>query len=138
MNGGTFMRSIIISINQQHVDKILQGIKKFEYRTKVAKKDIDSLIIYCTFPTKKIVAKVKIKSIISGTPDEVWTKTSSFSGISREFFDQYFNKRSTAFAYELGEVQVFDEPLDLISFVITSAPQSFVYYNVSWLTIQFF
>ena len=37
---------ILISINPKHVAKILSGEKKFEYRTKAAKKDVDSLIIY--------------------------------------------------------------------------------------------
>ena len=50
------MRKILISINPEHVAKILSGEKKFEYRTKDAKRDVDSLIIYETTPVKRVVA----------------------------------------------------------------------------------
>lgn len=48
------MRKIIISINPEHVDNIIIETKKYEYRTKVAKKDINKLIIYETMPIKKL------------------------------------------------------------------------------------
>lgn len=53
------MKRILISINHQYVERILDGTKKYEFRTKAAKQDIDGLIIYSTYPTKKVVAKVK-------------------------------------------------------------------------------
>ena len=57
------MCKILISINPEHVEKIIAGIKRYEFRTKVAKRDIDAIIIYCTYPTKKVLAEVKIKSM---------------------------------------------------------------------------
>lgn len=121
------MNKILISINPEYVDLILRKIKRFEYRTKVAKKDIDSLIIYCTFPTKKVLAEVKIKSILSCTPSDLWERTKDYSGVSKEFFMKYFEGRSIAHAYELGEVIQFAKPKDLIDFGCSYAPQSYVY-----------
>lgn len=121
------MSKILISINPEYVDLIFRKIKKYEYRTKVAKKDIDSLIIYCTFPTKKVLAEVKIKSILAYTPVELWEKTKDFSGISEEFFMKYFKGRSIAYAYELGEVIQFSQPMDLVDFGCSFAPQSYIY-----------
>lgn len=121
------MRKILISINPVHVEKIIAGIKKYEYRTKVAKKDIDAIIIYCTYPTKKVLAEVKIKSILSDDPDKLWERTKNFSGISKAFFDSYFKDRKIAYAYELGEIIKYNEPKELIDFGCVAAPQSYMY-----------
>ena len=63
------MRKILISINPEHVAKILSGEKKFEYRTKAAKRDVDSLIIYETTPVKRVVAEAKIIEVIELPPE---------------------------------------------------------------------
>lgn len=131
------MSRILISINPDHVKNIVSGIKKFEYRTRVAKQDIDSIIVYCTSPTKKVLAEVTIDGIIKGTPDELWKKTCDFSGITREFFDLYFNNRKIAYAYKLGKVVLFKEPKELLDFGIKSAPQSYVYINEKTYCLSF-
>ena len=68
------MRKILISINPEHVRKILSGEKKYEYRTKVAKKDAEWLLIYETAPTKRIVAEAKILEVLELPPEELWAK----------------------------------------------------------------
>lgn len=126
------MRKILISINPEHVENILNEVKKFEYRTKVAKSDIDSLIVYSTSPTKKVVAEVKIDAILKDTPETLWLLTHDKSGISKKYFDKYFKDRKVAYAYKLGEIKVFDHPKDLADFGVMHAPQSYVYiYNAN-------
>lgn len=124
------MRKILISINPEYVDLILKKIKRFEYRTKVAQKDIQSIIVYCTYPTKKVVAEVAIKRIIEAKPEELWQMTYEHGGVSKKFYDEYFAGREKAYAYELGEVKQFKEPKTLKDFNLDFAPQSFVYINV--------
>lgn len=121
------MQKILLSINPKYVEKILGGTKKFEYRTKVAKKGVEAILIYCTYPIKKVVAEVKIKHIQRDTPENLWEKTKEFSGTSKEFFDLYFKNRAVAYAYELGEIIEFEEPKTLEEFGLRFAPQSFVY-----------
>ncbi len=121
------MKKILLSINPEYVVRILNGTKKFEYRTRVAKRDIKAILVYCTYPTKKVVAQVKIKSILADTPENLWEKTKAFSGISKDFFDMYFKNREIAYAYELGEIIEFKKPKVLEDFGIHYAPQSFVY-----------
>lgn len=124
------MKKILLSINPEYVERILNGTKKFEYRTKVAKRDIKAILIYCTYPTKKVVAQVKIKSILSDSPENLWKMTKEFSGISKEFFDRYFKNREVACAYELGDVIEYKKPKLLEDFGIHYAPQSFIYVGV--------
>ena len=121
------MRKILISINPEHVEKILSGEKRFEFRTKAAKKDVDSLIIYETTPVKRVVAEAKIIEVLEMAPDKLWEKTREYAGIDRRFFDAYFFGRTTAYAYRLGEIKVYEEPRDLSYFGVKTAPQSFVY-----------
>ena len=124
------MRKILISINPEHVAKILSGEKKYEFRTKAAKKDVDSLIIYETAPVKRIVGEAKILEVLELPPEELWAETKTHSGISKSFFDDYFSNRSVAYAYRLGEIKIYDNPLELSYYGVKAAPQSFVYLNV--------
>ena len=120
-------RKIVISINQQYVEKIISGEKRFEYRTKAAKNDINKIIIYETKPIKKIVAEVEILDVVVASPDELWNETKEYSGISRLFFDDYFKGRKVAYAYKLGHVKVYEQPKSLLDFGLKTAPQSFAY-----------
>jgi len=123
------MKQIVISINPEHVVNIINGTKKFEYRTKAAKSDIDKIIIYETLPVKKIVAEVEIIEVLMLPPEELWKTTQEYSGISKKYFDSYFNGRQVAYAYKLGKVEVFERPKELKDYGIKCAPQSFIYVN---------
>lgn len=121
------MKKIIISINPEHVNNIINGTKKYEYRTKAAKKDINKLIIYETMPIKKVVAEAEIIEVLSLEPNALWEETKEFSGITKNFFDEYFKNRKVGYAYKLGKIKVYDEPKSLAEFGLKTAPQSFVY-----------
>lgn len=123
-------RQIIISINPVHVENIINGIKKYEYRKVAAKQDISSILIYETTPIKRIVAEAEIIDVLMMKPDELWEITKNESGINKLFFDEYFAGRTVAYAYKLGKIKVYDEPKMLSDYGITTAPQSFVYINI--------
>lgn len=120
-------KKIIISINPKHVENIINGTKKYEYRTKAAKQDISSIIIYETVPVKKIVAEAEIIEVLELSPEDLWDETKEFSGISKDFYDVYFKNRNVAYAYKLGKIKVYKEPKSLLDFGVKYAPQSFVY-----------
>lgn len=124
------MRKIVISINPEHVENIINGSKKFEYRTKAAKSDVKKILIYETVPVKKIVAEAEIEGVLMLPPEELWEQTKNQSGITKLFFDNYFKGRDIAYAYKLGKIKVYEQPKELIDFGLKSAPQSFVYINV--------
>lgn len=121
------MCKLLMSINPEHVDNILSGTKKYEFRKTRCKEDIDSIIIYSTFPIMKVVAEVEVKEIIEGTPQVIWNKTQTAAGIDKLFFDRYYLGRSTAVAYALGKVKKFSTPKLLADYGIRTAPQSYVY-----------
>lgn len=121
------MCKILLSINPEYSSQILQGTKKYEYRRRIAKKDIDEIIIYSTAPEMKIVGSVKVNKVINATPNELWECTKKYAGISKEKFIAYFAGKRTAYAYKLGKVQFFNPPKNLGDYNIKTAPQSFVY-----------
>ena len=123
------MKKIVISINPAHVKNILNGTKKFEYRTKAAKSDVNKILIYETTPVKRIVAEVEIVDVLMMSPEELWKETKNYSGINKRFFDDYFKNRKIAYAYKLGKVKEYKEPKKLEDFGLKYAPQSFVYIN---------
>ena len=121
------MKKIIVSINPEHVKNIINGTKKFEYRTKAAKTDVNKIIIYETTPIKKVVAEAEIVEVLMMKPEDLWIETKEQSGITKSFYDAYFQNRDVAYAYKLGKVKVYEEPKSLEEFGLRYAPQSFAY-----------
>ncbi len=120
-------RKILISINPEHVQNIINGTKKYEYRKIAAKQDVSSILIYETTPVKRIVAEAEILEVLMCSPSELWYKTKEGSGVSKEFYDEYFRGKEIAYAYKLGKIKVYKQPKTLYDYGIKAAPQSFVY-----------
>ncbi len=120
-------KKIILSIKPKYVQQIIKGTKKYEYRTKVAKHNITSILIYESYPIKKVVAEVEVLEVLEMTAEDLWNKTCEYSGTSKEYFDEYFRGRNVAYAYKLGKITVYEKAKDLFDFGIKYAPQSFVY-----------
>jgi len=107
--------------------KYLMEAKKIEYRTKLAKDNVDKMIIYCTAPIKNIVGEVDVIRTITDKLEKIWNKTKKYSGISKEGFDTYFTKNKTANAYVLDDVKEYRRYKTLEDFDLKTAPQSFYY-----------
>ena len=122
------MCKILMPINPEYVDEILAGRKKYEYRKIKAKRtNIDKMIIYSTSPVMKVVAEVEIKGILQENPEKLWELTKNYSGVTKEFYNQYYKNKNIAIAYELGKIVKYENPKDLIDIGINYIPQSFVY-----------
>lgn len=121
------MSKLLMSINPEHVSNILAGIKRFEYRKIKCKEPVDAIVIYSTSPVMQVVAEVEVTDIIEGTPQNVWKRTASAAGIDKSFFDAYYYGRSTAVAYALGHITVYQYPRSLSDYGVKFAPQSFIY-----------
>lgn len=121
------MKTILLSIKPEYVEKILDGTKKYEYRKRIAQDLTETMLIYCTAPEMKIVAEVEVISTVQAAPSTLWEQTKHNAGISREKYREYFHGCKTAYAYELGEVEIFNPPRKLSEYDVSVPPQSFVY-----------
>lgn len=118
---------MLLSINPEHVENIMNGNKQFEFRKVRCRSDVDKIIIYATSPVMLVVGEAEVVEVIVDIPEQVWEMTSEFAGISKRFFDKYYQNKDKAVAYRLGEVKKYKKPLTLADFGINFAPQSFVY-----------
>lgn len=124
------MCAILLSINPYHVENILNGTKRYEFRKIACKRHVDKILIYSTNPIMKVVGEAEVEDVLIDNPEVIWKKTEKKSGIDKIFFDQYYENREQAVAYKLKNVIKYSEPKELKEYGISSAPQSFQYIEV--------
>lgn len=120
----------LLSIKPEFVKEIIEGRKKFEYRKKVFRRnDISSIVVYATKPYGKVVGEFEIENILEDSLDKLWDETKLLSGISEDFFYDYFQDRESGFAIQIKDFKEYDVHLELSEFDsnIKVAPQSFCY-----------
>lgn len=121
------MCKILLSINPEHVQKIMDGNKRYEFRKVDCKRDVSHIMIYSTYPVKMIVGEASVKRKLVCSPEDMWERTQAGAGIEREFFNDYYDGCEKAVAFELENVKEFDRPRSLEEYGIRQAPQSFIY-----------
>jgi predicted transcriptional regulator len=121
------MSAILLSINPEHLDKIFEGTKTYEFRKVCCKKEVSRIVFYCTYPVMKVLGEAEVDDILEEHPAYLWAMTSIGAGISKTFFDEYYNGRSKGVAFSLKNVTKFEDERELSDYDISAAPQSFTY-----------
>ena len=121
------MCQMLLSINPEHVESLLCGKKRFEFRKVRCKADVDKIIIYSTAPVMRVVAEALVEEIIEDDISTVWNLTKEYAGISYNFYRKYYKGKKKAVAYRLCEIIEYPEPKTLSDVGVSNAPQSFVY-----------
>jgi predicted transcriptional regulator len=120
---------VLLSINPNHVENIFSGAKTYEYRRKIfTRPGVSTVLIYCTRPVAKLVGEFEIARILRDNPRKLWRRTHEGSGITKEFFERYFDGVDIAYALEIGEVRKFPisiRPTEM--FENFHPPQSYMY-----------
>ncbi|HCC35379.1 MAG TPA: hypothetical protein DEQ02_06995 [Ruminococcaceae bacterium] len=125
------MCKMLLSINPEHVQNILSGRKRFEFRKVKCRKDVDTIVIYATSPIMRVVAEAGVEKILVDDVHTVWQLTKKYSGISYSFYRRYYKGQNQAVAYKLTNVTEYPEPRPLKDYGILHPPQSFVYLNAT-------
>jgi predicted transcriptional regulator len=120
---------VVLSIKPQFAEKILSGVKRFEFRRAVfTRPNVRRVLIYATAPCSRVVGEFCVDQILSLTPDELWNQTRLAAGIEKSEFDDYFSGTHTAYALKIGSTRRFRTPLELKAhFGLARPPQSFCY-----------
>ena len=125
------MKAVLLSIKPEFAHKIFEGSKKFEFRKQVFKDtSVKKVIVYSSSPEQKVIGEFEIEAILSDTPDNIWIQTKLYSGISQEFYDEYFKGRDNAYAIKVASTKKYRKEKSLADYNVQSAPQSFAYVNV--------
>ena len=121
------MSKILMSIKPEYVDKIFSGEKKYEYRKRLCKEKIDTIIVYSSSPIQKVVGELKIKQVLYDKKNVIWNKTNKYGGITKIKYDNYYENCGYVVAYEIEKAILYDKQKDLKDFNVRTAPQSYVY-----------
>lgn len=119
---------VLLSIKPEYANKIFDGSKRFEFRRVIFKKpNIKTVVVYASSPVKKVIGEFEIENIISFDPKSLWGLTKKYSGISEDFFFEYFSNRKVAHAIRIKSTIKYKEPLSIKDDFNVVPPQSYVY-----------
>ena len=119
---------VLLSIKPEYAEKILSGEKRYEFRRALFKNpEIKKVVIYATSPIKKVIGEFDIECILTLELEDLWRKTKKYSGIDKEFYDQYFEGKERGHAIKVKKVKRYKRYLELENYNVKCAPQSFAY-----------
>ncbi len=119
---------VLLSIKPEFVEKIFAGTKKYEFRKTLFKRnDVKHIVIYASAPVKRVVGEFEIKDILSDDVECIWEQTKNYSGITKDFYNSYFQNKKTANAIKIGHLKKYEKTRPLSDYNIQQAPQSFCY-----------
>ena len=119
---------VLLSIKPEFAFKIFDGSKRYEYRRSIFKRGaVKIVVVYASVPIKKVIGEFEIGGILHGEPQALWHKTKNYAGISKKRFLEYFTNKSNGYAIKVKSARLYDVPLQLDRFMISSPPQSFIY-----------
>lgn len=122
------MTAVLLSIKPEFAEKIFNGTKKYEFRKSIFKRQgIRKIVVYASSPVKKVIGEFLVEGILSDTVDQIWRKTHQGAGITKKFYESYYENRNRAYAIKVGSTIKYDKFRDLTEYNIVAAPQSFAY-----------
>lgn len=119
---------VLLSIKPEYAEKIFNGTKKYEFRRAVFKnQDVKTIVVYASSPVQRVIGEFEIEKILNYDLHQLWQKTKEFSGISEDFFYEYFSNKERGYAIKIKETKLYDRSLNLKDEFNASPPQSFMY-----------
>ena len=123
---------VILSIKPEFANKIFNGTKKFEFRRTLFKnKKVKKIVVYASSPISKVIGEFEIDRIFHEELDQLWNQTSKFSGISEDYYVQYFNGKESGYAIEVKNPKKYKIGLCIKQNFGLNPPQSFAYLQES-------
>ncbi|MGV3629788.1 MAG: hypothetical protein ACO1O6_01205 [Bacteroidota bacterium] len=119
---------VLLSIKPIFANKIFDGSKKFEFRRVVFKNTtVNKVIVYASAPVSRVIGEFEIEKVIKNDIDILWNQTKEYSGISKDYFDSYFEGKREGYAIKIKKVLLYKNSLDIKEHFDMSPPQSYAY-----------
>ncbi|MGS2727942.1 hypothetical protein ACU8DI_15155 [Psychroserpens sp. BH13MA-6] len=119
---------VILSIKPEFAFKIFEGTKKFEFRRVLFKnKDVKNIVVYASAPISKVIGEFEIDSIFQQDLNTLWSKTSEFSGITQDYYADYFEGKNEGYAIKVKNPKMYENQLCIKESFGLNPPQSFAY-----------
>ena len=119
---------VILSIKPEYANKIFEGTKKYEFRRAIFRNtEVTKIIVYASSPVQKIIGEFEIDHIINLGLEELWQRTHKHSGITEDYFFEYFSDKENGYAIKIKSFKKYKKPLCIREDFNASPPQSFLY-----------
>lgn len=119
---------VILSIKPQFAEKIFEGSKKFEFRRSIFKNpNVKVIIVYASAPISKIIGEFEIEEILYNEIDSLWDSTKFHSGISEDYYFNYFEGKDYGFALKIKRAKKYKKSYSIKERFGLLPPQSFAY-----------
>jgi predicted transcriptional regulator len=120
---------VILSIKPEFANKIFDGTKLFEFRKRIFNESIKSVLVYSSSPVQKVIGEFQIGEIIKHDLETLWDLTKEYSGISEDYFYEYFADKEHGYAIQIKKKTKFRIPKCLREDYNLTPPQSFAYWT---------
>ncbi|MBC7937633.1 MAG: hypothetical protein H7Y86_19970 [Rhizobacter sp.] len=119
---------VVLSIKPEFANKIFDGTKHYEFRRAIFKNpDVKKVIVYSSSPVQKVIGEFEIENILNHDLKTLWNLTKEFSGISADYFYEYFGNKENGFAIKIKKTKLYKSPKCLRKDYNLLPPQSFLY-----------
>jgi predicted transcriptional regulator len=119
---------VLLSIKPEFAYKIFDGSKRFEFRKVIFKNPkIKTVIVYASSPVQQVIGEFEIETILSHDPKSIWKMTKNHSGITEDFFYEYFSNKEIAHAIKIKKTKRYKKPLCIREDFDAIPPQSYCY-----------
>ena len=121
---------VVLSIKPEFANKIFDGSKRFEFRKSIFKNEnVKTILVYSSSPVQKVIGEFQIEKIIKHDLETLWDLTKEFSGITEEYFYEYFADKEHGFAIKIKTITKYRKPKCLREDFNLTPPQSFAYWT---------
>ncbi|WP_309104756.1 ASCH domain-containing protein [Microbacterium sp.] len=132
MGGKATERVALMAIHERYADAIMDGVKRVEFRKRRLAADIETVWVYATAPTSKVIGRFSVHEIVQGTPQDIWERYGSVGVIEQDAYFNYYDGRETAVAIVVGSAERLPDPVSLNEIDPRPAvPQSFAYLSAA-------
>jgi predicted transcriptional regulator len=105
---------VLISLDERHANNIFSGTKRVELRRRTMRVNKGTVVwIYVKQPVGSVLGQAVVAATHTLTPNQIWRRFGSCSGLGRAEFFGYFEGLNTAFALELKDVRKLREGVSL-------------------------
>ena len=129
-------RVILLSIHPKHVEAILAGQKRVEFRRQRFRHSPSHIVVYATRPIQMIVGYATVEEVVQDSPHQLWRQYRDIGGVKHSFFKKYYDGASVGIAILLTDVRALITPVPLRSVARTLVPpQAYSYLTESEFSI---
>lgn len=113
----------------------MRGEKKVEFRRRLWKSDVDTVVVYASSPTKKVIGFFRVSFVDHGSPQRLWNRHGSVGSIDLGEYLTYYAGTRNGIAVGVGKVHRLRDTEGLQEATgLERAPQSFAYLDRSTLS----